>query len=539
VGALRETMKRREVPMVVTSAKSNFGHTEAAAGICGIARCMVMLRAMSGACNLHLRNINPHIEYAGYPALFVSEAVDCGRKTGISGVSSFGVGGTNARGDLWARSVYGYLSSDTVLPTRKVALSSAIHHRIKDNGKPGPGPADELLLVGSWNGWSDMTEMEDVGEGEWVATLTPGDVQRERFRIVLNRIPHLAFYPSLDGGGSDAEVLGPDWESRGNAWVIDARADRAPPNSVYRIRFSWGFSFESGEYRRIAWERLDAPPEDGPLVDGGACKHSYWIAATWTGWLPSRMAAVGGGASTYETTARIGARGVEEFQFLRDQDWKQVIYPAAAKAVKPSVPVRGPDDGGGDKAWAIRGDPGDVYTVQLAITDRAICVRARSSTACVNKTWTTAEDEHEGWHDYWVVGTFADHFIPMAPYQGGAKSFRCRVQLDETGTEDFQISVDHDLAMMLYPTVGGASFADSMVCGPDNYGSGLSWTITGAPGSTFEVLLGRLMDSTYVVSWAEVEGDGQATLGLSNAEAAGAQDPPLAEALEAAVGTPP
>merc|ERR550532_3500216 len=59
VGALRDTMKDRHIPIVMTSAKSNFGHTEAAAGICGIGRCLTMLNAMVGACNLHLKNLNP------------------------------------------------------------------------------------------------------------------------------------------------------------------------------------------------------------------------------------------------------------------------------------------------------------------------------------------------------------------------------------------------------------------------------------------------------------------------------------------------
>eukprot|EP00421_Protoceratium_reticulatum_P057349 CAMPEP_0168505048 /NCGR_PEP_ID=MMETSP0228-20121227/76673_1 /TAXON_ID=133427 /ORGANISM="Protoceratium reticulatum, Strain CCCM 535 (=CCMP 1889)" /LENGTH=66 /DNA_ID=CAMNT_0008522129 /DNA_START=25 /DNA_END=221 /DNA_ORIENTATION=- len=66
----------------MTSAKANFGHTEAAAGICGIGRCLTMLLCMTGACNIHLKALNPHIEFIGYPALFTSESVDCGFKTG-------------------------------------------------------------------------------------------------------------------------------------------------------------------------------------------------------------------------------------------------------------------------------------------------------------------------------------------------------------------------------------------------------------------------------------------------------------------------
>mmetsp|Transcript_77291 Transcript_77291/g.205135 ORF Transcript_77291/g.205135 Transcript_77291/m.205135 type:complete len:1201 (-) Transcript_77291:165-3767(-) len=504
VGALKETMKKRPVPLVMTSAKSNFGHTEAAAGIAGIGRCLVMLLSMTGACNLHLKSINPHIEFIGYPALFITEAVDCGVQTGISGVSSFGVGGTNARGDIWARAVYGYQSSDVVLPMRKLAFDNSLHSRIRDNGKPGPGTADELFLFGSWDGWSDMAEMQNTAEGEWTATVTLGEVQRERFRVCLNRIPHLAFYPAVDQADSEVEVLGPDWEHDSNAWVIDARADKAV-GSVYRITFRWSFDYETGERRRISWERVDGPEGDEPHVDGRTGQHSYWTAATWTGWNPVRMTASSEKEGLYEASVRLGTKGMEEFQILRDQDWKQVIHPAAAKATKTSVPVRGPDSRAGDKAWVIKGSPGDAYTIQIEVSDKAIVVRALSAATFVKQQWTTVDDDDkEAWHDYWVVGTFASQFVPMSPEQGGSNVFRCTVQLGDYGYEEFQISVDRDPDQMLYPAIGGAFSGESAVLGPDNAGSGLAWNIVGTPGAKYEIVLDWTKESSDVLWWSEV-----------------------------------
>eukprot|EP00932_Pfiesteria_piscicida_P021382 SRR837773.817.p2 GENE.SRR837773.817~~SRR837773.817.p2 ORF type:complete len:164 (+),score=39.67 SRR837773.817:49-492(+) len=90
---------------------------------------------MVGACNLHLRSLNPHIEYVGYPALFVDEHTDCAVRCGISGVSSFGVGGTNARGDLWGRCTLGYLATKEVYTLEKQKLQSTIFSRaLNDEG---------------------------------------------------------------------------------------------------------------------------------------------------------------------------------------------------------------------------------------------------------------------------------------------------------------------------------------------------------------------------------------------------------------------
>lgn len=505
VGALRETMKKREIPMIVTSAKSNFGHTEAAAGICGIARCLVMLLAMSGAPNLHLKSINPHIEYMGYPALFIQEPADCGCKTGISGVSSFGVGGTNARGDIWARSVLGYLASDIVMPVRKLAFMNSIHNRIKENGKPGPSVSDEIFLFGSWNSWTEMTEMENTKEGEWTACVTLGDCQRERFRVVLNRIPHMAFYPASDEADQGAQVFGPDWEGHENSWVIDARMDGCPTHGIYQITFSWGFSYETGEYRQISWERVESVPESLPYVDGRNHRHSYWLAGTWTSWKPRRMLD-NQQELVHQGSAVIGHHGYEEFQILRDQDWKQVLHPAAAKTMKMSVPVRGPDANGGNKTWVIRGQPGDKYDLTVEVIEDFVLVKAVCEHVMGGHTklaWRTCDRDDGSWHDYWVLGSFPGTFIPMVPDKGGISCYRCFVKIGPSGEEDFQISVDHDPDMLLHPTMSAAALGDSTVSGPDALGYGLAWTIVGEPGTAYEIVLDWTERPNKVVSWTE------------------------------------
>mmetsp|Transcript_95309 Transcript_95309/g.273281 ORF Transcript_95309/g.273281 Transcript_95309/m.273281 type:complete len:831 (-) Transcript_95309:57-2549(-) len=123
VGALRGVLgKDRKQPILKTSAKANIGHLEAAAGIAGLIKCICMLNFSSGAPNCHLVVLNPHLDVAGFPVLFETELTDYGSNSGLTGVSSFGFGGTNARADVWGNATHGhrYCITGTVLKPRAI-----------------------------------------------------------------------------------------------------------------------------------------------------------------------------------------------------------------------------------------------------------------------------------------------------------------------------------------------------------------------------------------------------------------------------------
>jgi len=114
VGALRGVMgTKREAPILKTSAKTNIGHLEAAAGIAGLIKCVNMLNFSTGAPNCHLLTLNPHLDVQGFPVLFETECMDYGSNSGLTGVSSFGFGGTNARADVWGHASHGHRYSIT------------------------------------------------------------------------------------------------------------------------------------------------------------------------------------------------------------------------------------------------------------------------------------------------------------------------------------------------------------------------------------------------------------------------------------------
>ncbi len=92
VGKLRD---RGAMP--IGSAKTNIGHTEAASGLVGLVKGLLMLRHGQIPPSLHFEAPNPHIDF---PALGLRVATRLerlpGRADAVMGVNSFGFGGTNA-----------------------------------------------------------------------------------------------------------------------------------------------------------------------------------------------------------------------------------------------------------------------------------------------------------------------------------------------------------------------------------------------------------------------------------------------------------
>lgn len=101
VGAIMDALmegRAADRPLALGAVKTNYGHLEGAAGICGFIKTALVLQHGEIPANLHFEKLNPHIRTAGRPVLFPDRRTRwfdaC--ESRIAGVSSFGLLGTNA-----------------------------------------------------------------------------------------------------------------------------------------------------------------------------------------------------------------------------------------------------------------------------------------------------------------------------------------------------------------------------------------------------------------------------------------------------------
>ncbi|WP_191061869.1 type I polyketide synthase, partial [Geminicoccus harenae] len=92
--ALAAVFAKRERPLFVGSIKSNMGHAEAAAGVGGLIKAVLMAERGQIAPSLHFDRLNPHIDLDGVDIRIPVEAQATPPRA--VGVSSFGFSGTNA-----------------------------------------------------------------------------------------------------------------------------------------------------------------------------------------------------------------------------------------------------------------------------------------------------------------------------------------------------------------------------------------------------------------------------------------------------------
>ena len=114
-------------PCYVGSVKTNIGHLEAAAGIAGLIKAVLMLKYAQIPPNLHLKELNPHLPANSFPMTVPRhlEPWEEHEHPRIAGVSSFGFGGTNAHVVVQeAPSATGAKKTDSATTTHLLVLSA-------------------------------------------------------------------------------------------------------------------------------------------------------------------------------------------------------------------------------------------------------------------------------------------------------------------------------------------------------------------------------------------------------------------------------
>ncbi len=86
----------RQTPLLIGSVKTNLGHLESAAGIAGVIKVILAMQQNEIPPHLHFKHPNPHIDWARMQINVTANRTPWPAGKKIAGVSSFGMGGTNA-----------------------------------------------------------------------------------------------------------------------------------------------------------------------------------------------------------------------------------------------------------------------------------------------------------------------------------------------------------------------------------------------------------------------------------------------------------
>ncbi|MGZ2749831.1 type I polyketide synthase [Burkholderia stagnalis] len=92
--------RTEQQPLLVGSVKTNIGHLEAAAGIAGLIKSVLMLQHQRVPASLNFENPNPRFDWPGSGLAVPTRLTDAGAPLKMIGVSSFGFSGTNAHAIL-------------------------------------------------------------------------------------------------------------------------------------------------------------------------------------------------------------------------------------------------------------------------------------------------------------------------------------------------------------------------------------------------------------------------------------------------------
>ena len=154
----------------IGSVKSNIGHTVAAAGIAGLIKVAMSLHNEQIPATLHYENPNPQIDFANSPFYVCDTLKDWKRsdKPRHAGVSSFGVGGTNAHVLLEEAPLPSHEDADSnELPVCIIPVSGKTEEALCENVANMAETLAECLLSKSMS-LQDIAQTLQSGRDEFI-----------------------------------------------------------------------------------------------------------------------------------------------------------------------------------------------------------------------------------------------------------------------------------------------------------------------------------------------------------------------------------
>jgi len=555
VGALRAVMEPRDTTLALTSSKSNIGHLEGAAGIAGLLKCVLML--MAGTCppNAHCRQLNPHLGVGGFPCFFDTEAINSNLNSALTGVSSFGFGGTNGRCDIWGHARFGPNKCGKVLmnevnqvyticpvtlgkidhvtgePLSKRTSSDKIQaNTLRDefasydisrhayNGdyrfqydvptesqEEELKPESALYICGSWSGFKNWEEMDRDGDNMFSVVITLGEERYEQFEIRIDEKVDQAFYPAIDNASSSIWVEGPSVNKEHRRWLLDGRDEEFLAGSVYLITVKLG-----SDRNQVSWKQA----REQRRVLALEHDNSYAVMGSFSNWQPMSLRSMG--QKAFKGAFRTGKRGRDDFVIFKDSDRKQAIYPFQPEASGDAEQACGPDELCCGRRFTFTGVPGEDVALSLTVVDGQVTVEATSSSH--SRSWKSAT----GWdrHRYSLIHPKKPGLPPiemkMDPQNPGV--FVCREVMRE-GVDNasgifadfFQVAIDEHKGLVFHPQYEVLFPGEAIVQRPsaesDGKGVDLFFPVySPLGGRTYEVKLDLTNpDRRQTVTWAFID----------------------------------
>ncbi len=149
-------------PLPIGSIKTNIGHTEAVAGLAGLAKALVVLRDGIIVPSIHHTTPNPEIDFHDLNIDMVTEPRPIDPATSVIGVNSFGFGGANAH-VIVGKAPTADLQNSPATPTSALMLVSArskealsvqaeqLAEHLRENPEIKLGDLQNTLLA--WRSW--------------------------------------------------------------------------------------------------------------------------------------------------------------------------------------------------------------------------------------------------------------------------------------------------------------------------------------------------------------------------------------------------
>jgi microcystin synthetase protein McyE len=137
LNAIASVYGKRSDPLYVASVKTNIGHLEAAAGMAGIIKTILILQQGKIPPHLHFQSPNPLVDWEDHPIKIPTQNIPWpnNNKVPIAGVSSFGFSGTNAHVIVQQAPVSKISEIQQQIPSHLLTLSAHNKTALKELAK--------------------------------------------------------------------------------------------------------------------------------------------------------------------------------------------------------------------------------------------------------------------------------------------------------------------------------------------------------------------------------------------------------------------